>query len=166
MGRHVRSGTSRTLLPSIQCGRHFPRRLITQGGDWMHRLLADAIQRDIATRDRRWRCGMSVIRRAAPGEQFVKHHTQCEQVRAAIRLLGMTENFRRGISRSAHDQSAALVARGPGESEIADLRLGLGCEEDVVGLDVAMDDAVLMGVGQAIADAFHDGDPCSGSTTS
>ena len=47
---------------------------------------------------------------------------------------------------------------GAGESEIADLGLGVEIEKDVGRLDVAVDDAVFVGVGESAADGGDEAD--------
>ncbi len=71
-----------------------------------------------------------------------------------IDALGRVDDFRRGVMGRAEDFLAFLcrLAGVPGEAEITDFRAGLQIEQDVGGLDVAVDDAVLVGMGESVAD--------------
>src|SRR5438105_3214598 len=89
-----------------------------------------------------------------PGEHFVEDNTQAIDVTAAInpmplaaRLLGTHVSGRAGEPRPATD--GCLPER---QSEISDIRLAGGVQQDVARLDVAMDQPltvrVMEGVGQ------------------
>ncbi len=54
-----------------------------------------------------------------------------------------------------------LAVYRAGESEIADFRAGLQIEQDVGRFDVAVEDAVFMGVGEAVTDPRNEADHLS-----
>ena len=98
----------------------------------------------------------------ASGEHFVKHHAAAVNIAASVRrltagLLGAE------IMDGAHN-AVALGQRGAirhaGDAEIRDLDVALGVDEDILGLDVPVDNAVLVGVLEGRQNA--DGDLCGG----
>ena len=109
----------------------------------------------------------------APGQQFVEHHPKAVDVRARVdahparaascRLLrghvdrGAEELLDAGEKRLA----GGILLDGLGDAEVDDLRHGLSValgHEDVRGLEVAVDDALLVGVidgGADVAEQFE-----------
>jgi hypothetical protein len=110
---------------------------------------------------------VSADERAAPGDHLVEHRAEREDVGAMIqftsaRLLrrkirdGADHQPRRGL-RAAGGESSRGNSRlragredPPHEAEVQDLQPAVGGQEDVVGRQVAMDDAALVGCGQAL----------------
>ena len=88
-----------------------------------------------------------------PGRQLVQHHAQGVDVGAAIELLAQRK-FWSQVEHGAGDNAFAGQARGhgAGEAKIVQLgratcpRQGVRSEQDVFGLEVAVDDAVGVGV--------------------
>lgn len=85
------------------------------------------------------------------GQEFVEDHAQAvnvggggEAFGAALGLLGRHVGGR--AEHLAGQREAGVVADAAGEAEVDDLRLARGVEHDVGGLEVAVEDAVLMGV--------------------
>ena len=106
--------------------------------------------------------------RAAAGEHLVEHRPQREDVRPvvghlALGLLGGQvadrADHRPGVRGPGGGRRAAEVARAgeqrvlPGEAEVEDLDAPVVQEEEVLGLDVAVDDALVVRGGQALRHA-------------
>jgi hypothetical protein len=53
-----------------------------------------------------------------------------------------------------------------GEAEVGDLRDARARQDDVLGLDVAVDDAARVGVLERVAELRHDASACSGGASS
>ncbi len=93
------------------------------------------------------------------GQELVEDRSCRELVRALVhaapRLLG------RHVAEGAHDQAGSRepgVGGGDaGDAEVEDLHLPVAQDEDVPRLDVAVDDPVLMGVVEPVADLDHQG---------
>src|SRR5690606_10360622 len=64
------------------------------------------------------------------------------------------EDLRRHVERRA-DALVAVLAHEDAGAEVAELGAALAREEDVRRLDVAVEDRVLVGVGQALRDVEH-----------
>jgi len=94
----------------------------------------------------------------AAGEGLIHHASDGVQVgvgtgRAALHLL------RRHVGRGAHDGAAGPEATAPGgggDAEVGELRAAIVGEQYIVGLDVAVHDALLVGVGQCAAALYGD----------
>ena len=70
-----------------------------------------------------------------------------------IDIDSILENFRSGVARCAEHESLVLAAvNRVGESKVADLGFGVGIEQDIGWLDVPMNDATTVGVGEATGD--------------
>ena len=72
------------------------------------------------------------------------------------RLLGRHE--RRGPEDRAADRGVALGGRELGQPEVHDVEASLGVDHQVLGLEVAVDDAPLVGVGDGAGGIAHGGD--------
>ena len=95
------------------------------------------------------------VERPHAAQQLVERDAEREQVAArrdglAERLLGG------GVARRAG--GLGVLALGDGDAEVAQRRLALGVDPDVVGLDVAVDDAVGVRVGERVGDLAPGGD--------
>ena len=95
------------------------------------------------------------VERAHAAQQLVERDAEREQIAArrdglAERLLG------RRVARGAG--GLGVLALGDGDAEVAQRRLALGVDPDVVGLDVAVDDAVGVRVGERVGDLTPGGD--------
>ncbi len=132
--------------------------MIAGGGHGMSGFVDDPVQRGIATDHGGCRRTRDLVRRAFSNQQFVEHDPEREDVRPAIGMVRLAGDLRRGVARRAHDDPGVVGARRAGQAEVADLRLRLGREQNVRRLDVAVNDPVFVGVGQAVANAFDDGD--------
>jgi hypothetical protein len=101
----------------------------------------------------------AAVERPPPREQLVRHHAEREYVAAhadhfAARLLG------RHVRRRSHHLAVVchqreLVDRF-GETEVGDLDSALAREDDVGGLDVAMDEVFGVRGFETVADVEHD----------
>ena len=95
------------------------------------------------------------MKRTPAGEHFIKHHAQAVDIASRIDLLrGATGLLGRHISRRSkqaavrsHRQIAGLLL---GQAEIHQMRTASHVEHDVRRLDVAMDNAVVMGVAESV----------------
>ena len=119
------------------------------------RLVGDVLHRD---RDRR-----VALERHAAREHLVEHHAERVDVglrpdAATARLLG------REVLRGADDRAdlGHLRVAGVGDAEVGDLDAAVVADEHVVRLDVAVDDAVLVGVAQAGEHLHRDRDRALG----
>jgi hypothetical protein len=97
--------------------------------------------------------------RELAGNQFIQHDAQGIQVRppvdgAAHRL------FRSKVEDRPYDLAALGQARGHrlGQAEVHQFDLPAWRQKDVLGLQVAVDDSVLMGVIESLQDPVRDGD--------
>ena len=101
----------------------------------------------------------SRVERARASHQLVEHRARREEVAAAVHDLA-SHLLRRHVFGGAHHHPRARdVAHGEaGHAEVHDLDPALPGEEDVGGLDVAVDDPDLVGVGQAFEHGDHDRD--------
>lgn len=88
------------------------------------------------------------------GEELVKNDADGVEVGRDANVFGAGEDFGSGVAGGAEDGGAFVVGiRGGGEAEVTDLGIGVGIEEDVGGLDVAVNDVGGVGVGKSAADA-------------
>ena len=96
---------------------------------------------------------------AMPGQELVEHAARAPKVGAAVHLRAL-HLLGRHVVRGAHDRAGAR-GRGHGEarhSEVHDLHRPVHGEEDVGGLDVAVDDAGLVRAGQPVEELHDDVD--------
>ena len=103
-----------------------------------------------------------VHERRLPGQALEQHAGQGVEVAAKVDLLERGDLLRAHVGRGAHGDARAgepVAARGhdrPGDAEVEQHR-AVGREDDVVGLDVPVDDAVPVGmlerVQQVVGDA-------------
>ena len=89
-------------------------------------------------------------------QKLVEDYTGGEDIRAGVDRPWILDHFRGGVVGGAENDALALALIGEaGQSEVADLGPFLAVQEDVGRLDVAVQDARLMGVGETFADAGH-----------
>ena len=92
-----------------------------------------------------------------PGQELVQDHAHREDVAAPVEGLGADLLGAHVVD--GPDHHAALGEVGPaqlGDPEVHDLHGAVVEQPDVRRLDVAVDDPVLVGVGEAAADLDHD----------
>lgn len=96
-------------------------------------------------------------------EHFIKHDPEAEDVRVMIDGGGLLDLLRRHVSRRAELQSALrhasralLLARDFRDAKVGELWRARGVEQDVLGLAVAVQDAVVVGKLQRFANARHE----------
>ena len=91
------------------------------------------------------------------GEHLVKQHAERVDVRAMVHERPRFRLLRRGVVRRAHGgerergSGGGVFAEQLRETEVGDLHAPVRIEEDVAGLDVAMDAALLVRVGERAA---------------
>ena len=89
------------------------------------------------------------VERPDAAQQLVQGHPEGEEV--AERGRGLAEGLLgRGVARRAGRRRG--LALGDRDAEVAERGLALGVDPDVVGLDVAVHDAVGVGVGERVGD--------------
>ena len=96
--------------------------------------------------------------RRLAGDQLVQHAAERVEV-GPRRHLAAERLLRRHVGHRADDHAVHRQPRlleRDGEAEVADLGRAVGGEPDVAGLEVAVDDAVLVRVGEPAADALRD----------
>ncbi len=115
----------------------------------------DGVEGGIASGDLgRWLPGIG----GNPGsEKFVEQHPDREDVSALVDRIGIAEDLRGGVAGRAPHRLLGVVflPHRPGQAEVTNFRLGARAEEDVAGLDVAVQNAGPVGVGEAMANACH-----------
>ncbi|MFY9725651.1 MAG: hypothetical protein WAJ87_09160, partial [Bryobacteraceae bacterium] len=108
-------------------------------------------------------CGIRSFEWMVPAEQFIVNGAECPDVAPRVDFLA-GELLRRHIKHAANQEPSLgearrAVAREAGDSEIHHLNRSIVEHHDVGGLDVAMDDPVLMGALQALGGLRHDAHP-------
>ncbi len=93
--------------------------------------------------------------RPLAGQHLVEDHAQAVDVAAGVDVVRLAARlFGRHVGRRAHDLAVRrhrlAVGVALGEAEVGDVRPALAVEEDVRRLDVAVDDAVVVGVLQGV----------------
>ncbi len=98
------------------------------------------------------------------GEHLVEDHAQGIDVGTVVDLQWVLDLLGGHVLRRAHDLSRAgerqvvrFLAHQLGDAEVGDLHLAAPVEQDVLGLDVSMDDAHVVGILQGVADLRDDG---------
>ena len=97
----------------------------------------------------------------SPGEHLVEHAAEGVDVAPAIdvalagRLLGAHVRRRAEATPVSVRRSSPAAVDGPRDAEVGDDGVAL-LEQDVLGLDVAMDDAVRVGVAERVGDLAGD----------
>ncbi len=89
------------------------------------------------------------LERPHAAQQLVERDAEREQVRA--RRRGLADRLLRGRVARRPGRRRRLTL-GDRDAEVAQRGLALGVDPDVVGLDVAVDDAVRVGVGERVGD--------------
>ncbi len=96
------------------------------------------------------------VERLLAGEELVEHGAEGEDVGAGIGL-GPTHLLGGHVVRRAHHHARARHLRGAdaGQPEVHDLHAAIRKDADVRGLEVTVDHALLVGVGQSLRDLLH-----------
>jgi hypothetical protein len=96
--------------------------------------------------------------RRPAGEHLVQHHAQREHVGGGGRLAAraLRRHVRRGAEHGARDRDGCGGGE-PRQAEVGDLDSPVLVEHQVLGLDVAVDHATPVRVGQGVGDVAHDG---------
>ena len=110
-------------------------------------------------------CRAAVIGGQSAGEQFVEHHADRENIRAIVRRTGGIDDFRARCSGGCRrfprlPGSWRSIGRARPKSPIFGWALRSSRMFD--GLDVAVEDAVFVGMGEAVADAGDEADDLAG----
>ena len=92
-----------------------------------------------------------------PRRHLIEHHAEREQIAAPIHPIAESLFRRHVVRRSEHRTGAGLArVRDPRDAEVRDLHdPGLRVIHDVPGLDVAVNDVLLMGVIERISTPGH-----------
>ncbi len=132
---------------------------ITRFGHLCGRAANDRIEAQVAMGN--LRRGPWIIGWQLAGEEFVEQDADRENVGAVVNRFRIVDHFGRGVAGGAVNFRAFLMAGADrmGQAEIANFRLILQIEQDVRRFDVAVDDAVFMGMRQTAAngrnEAYH-----------
>ena len=128
-----------------------------------HRLIAVQRRRQLGRRrghmhHRQREAVIGDVRRIA-GEHFVEQHAKAVQVGASIHRLA-TNLFRTHVARRAERQAGAghdrAAAEALGDAKIGEHWAAIFTEQDILRLDVAVDDAAMVGVMQGAGDGPGD----------
>ena len=128
--------------------------MVAQVGFFLERFEDDFVDADIHLHSARGRHERAARRTA--GKHLVERDAEGEDVGAMIRVTGML--FRRHVVRCAHDRighgevAGVVLPLRPREAEVGQLHAAVCCEKDVLGLDVAVNDPLLVRGLQGIAD--------------
>ena len=96
------------------------------------------------------------VERLVAGEQLVEDGAHREEVGALVHLLAPHLLGRHVVGRAHHRARARHLGDAqPGEAEVEDLHREVREDADVRGLQVAVDDALGVGVGEPLADLLH-----------
>jgi hypothetical protein len=102
--------------------------------------------------------------RQFPGEHFIEDDAERIDVGSVIHLGRSLQLLGRHVMRGAQGRARPgerdLLRRGAdqlGDAEVGDLHTALGIEQDVLRLDVAVQNALFVGVLQRLTDLRHDG---------
>ena len=105
------------------------------------------------------RGGERLLEREPSGRHLVEHDAQRVEVAAGVDALA-PHVLRRGVAHRAHELAAGRdlreVVRLAQQAEVHDVHIVLGAEDDVLRLDVAVDHAEVVRVGEAARDAERD----------
>ena len=100
---------------------------------------------------------------AAPGERHIEHHAQRVDIggggdRAARDLFGACVFRRQDIGCGVIGSGRRFLAEQFGDAEIEQFWAAIGGDENVGGLEVTVNDQMLVGVADGVADADHQPD--------
>jgi hypothetical protein len=131
---------------------------VAQLGECFSGAADDGIEARIATGNER--SGSGIVCGKLAGDELMKQDTDRKNVGAVVYCLRSIDYLGCGISWGAVNLSAFLMSGSDrmGEAEVADLWLVVMIEQDIRRLDVAVDDAVFVCVGEALADAGDEPD--------
>ncbi len=159
----------RTVVRVLGQARHHQ---LGQGGRDVGADGPDVARRLAHVRRQQSRRRVALERRTA-GDQLVRHDAERVEVHAVVgvrvrrRLLGGHVGRRADGGADLGQRGAPSAAVGAGradrlgDAEVGDRGAAAG-EEDVVGLDVAVDDALRVGVGEGAGDVAEDADHLAG----
>lgn len=148
------------IIGEIECGA------VSVGNAWGHRLEADTFEfawNRIVNLPQGTRFGVefasgSIGREGAPtGEHLIHGHAEAEEIGPAVDEMSFsTKLFGAHVGNGSHHGVAfAVVFFLEGDSEIRDVGAVIDIEEDVSGLDIAMDDALEVGIVQTVSDSLQ-----------
>ena len=97
------------------------------------------------------------------GEHFIKDHPERINIRAVVHLAGVFDLLRGHVGHGAEactaEGQAEFLAAGLtqlGDTEISDFHAAPGVEEEILRLDIAVEDALAVGVLEGLADSGDD----------
>jgi len=159
-----RSGRARHLFHIVA---HFARVLVTAGGFLFQSVQDDVIEPHIHLRLLRGQ--LKAAHRRLAREHFVDDHAERIEVRAMIDRLRLVHllgsHVTQGAERHAGEGECHVerfAAQQLGQAEVGDLHAALFVEEQVLGLDVAVHEALLVRVFEGVANLRHDGQRLGG----
>ncbi len=168
------AGQDRLIVhKALQIVTQLPRRLVAPGRVAVDGLVNDRLQiaGDTPPHASQWldlcrrhlldqTVAVMLVERRPQCDQFVQGQAQAVDVAAAIGLA--VEGLRRHVTQRAEDVSGVgevLAALGLGQAEVSDPDGAIEIQQQIAGLDVAVNDSLLVGVLQGIghlaADAGH-----------
>ena len=176
-------GFSLSLLTSAATGRrchdgfhhrfHFADLLVAEFGIFFQRAQNNFIQPHVNVNLVRRR--FDLLAGQFAGKHLVKHHAQRVNVRAVIHLARRGDLLRRHVIRRAQDAGRAVLLRGPNvwadrqvsptrfgfnnfrQAKIRHLHAAPAIQQNVLRLDVAVDDALVVRKLERVANLRHDG---------